>query len=210
MLRTNQQPYDLALKIGMDVLAENPPSEAKLKALGAYIEGGVISVQALNRTLLVDLSQRDVFVERSRRARRTWAVLCVHYLAAEDVSLNVSETTFGRFQDAQSYGAVYQKRIVGRFLATSGRTAEKFIELSEKLGGERLPPPGIRYRFFILPRVPIVLVRYDGDEEIGPGASVVYRADVEHLLPPEDRVVSAELLLDALGGKSMEESAEGD
>ncbi|MDH7480570.1 MAG: DUF3786 domain-containing protein [Armatimonadota bacterium] len=205
MLPPGQKPYDLALQIGLDALVESPPSKATLEALGARRKDNVIFVPALNRVLLVDLLRRDVFVEGNGKAKRKWAVLCVHYLASKDVSVDSREMTFNRFLDAQSYGIVYQKRIIGRFLATSGRTAEQFIKLSEELGGERLPEPGVRYRFFILPRVPVILVRYEGDEEIGPGANVIYQADVEHLLPAEDRVVSAELLLDALSGVDMME-----
>ncbi|MCL6519536.1 MAG: DUF3786 domain-containing protein [Armatimonadetes bacterium] len=205
MLPPGQKPYDLALQIGLDALVESPPSKATLEALGARRKDNVIFVPALNMVLLVDLLRRDVFVKGSGKAKRKWAVLCVHYLGSKDVSVDSREMTFNRFLDAQSYGVVYQKRIIGRFLATSGRTAEQFIKLSEKIGGERLPEPGVRYRFFILPRVPVILVRYEGDEEIGPGANVIYQADIEHLLPAEDRVVSAELLLDALSGVDMTE-----
>jgi hypothetical protein len=62
------------------------------------------------------------------------------------------------------------------------------------------------YRFDVFPRVPITIVRYEGDEEVAAGASIVYRADAGQLLPAEDRVVAAELLLDALAGKPVTES----
>jgi len=61
------------------------------------------------------------------------------------------------------------------------------------------------YRFEVFPRVPITIVRYEGDDELGPGAGVIYRMDAEHLLPAEDRVVIAELLLDVLSGRSIEQ-----
>jgi len=200
-----QRPCEHALQVGFEALLASLPSEEKLEALGACRESDMIRVPALNRVLLADLAHRDVFVEGLGRARRAWAVLCVHYLCADDVSVDPREAAFGHFADCRVYAGVFQKRIVGRFIATSGRTSERFVELSEQLQAERLPGSGIRYRFCVLPRVPIVVVRHEGDYELGPGASLIYRADAERLLSVEDRVVSAELLLDTLAGKTIEE-----
>ena len=205
-----QNPYEHALQVGFDTLLALPLSEDRLRSLGASLDSHTICVPALNRKLLVDLATRDVSVEGYGRARRAWAVLCVHYLCAADVSPDTREVAFGHFSDCRSYLDVFRKRIVERFLATTGRTAEQFAELSERLGGKRLPGPGLRYGFDALPRVPIIIVRHDGDDELGPDANVIYRTDVERLLPPEDRVVAAELLLNALAGKTIEEPAGGD
>lgn len=204
-----QHAYEHALQLGFEALLARPPSEEKLEALGACRESDTIRVQALNRVLLADLARRDVFVEGLGRAKRAWAVLCVHYLRADDVSVDLREVAFGRSADGRGYADVFQKRIVQRFLATSGRTSERFVELSERLQAKRLPGSGIRCRFDVLPRVSIIVVRYEGDEELEPGANLVYRADAERLLSVEDRVVSAELLLDTLAGKSIEEHPGG-
>ncbi|MCX6995600.1 MAG: DUF3786 domain-containing protein [Kiritimatiellaeota bacterium] len=80
-----------------------------------------------------------------------------------------------------------------------------FAQAGAQFGGTHVPGRGTGYRFDIFPRLPVTLIRYEGDDEVGPGASVIYRADAERLLPAEDRVVAAELLLDALAGKPMSE-----
>jgi hypothetical protein len=84
--------------------------------------------------------------------------------------------------------------------------AAPFAQVAAQCGGVKVPGSGTGYRFDIFPRVPVTIIRYDGDDEIRPGASVLYRADAERLLPAEDRVVAAELLLDALAGKPMREN----
>ncbi len=204
-----QRPYEVALEAGLAALLSSAPPDPQLEALGARREGQTVVVPVLGGRLIVDPQARDVFVEGGGPAKRAWAILALHYLSAGDVPHIDKEVTFGTFSDCRSYLKVFEKRIIGRFLATAGRTPEQFNEMAGRLGGVRLPGPGIRYRFGILPRVPITIVRYDGDEEIGPGASVVYRGDVEFLLPPEDRVVAVELLLDALTGKGLEEPPGG-
>jgi hypothetical protein len=204
-----QNPYELALQVGFETLLSRAPADDRLRALGADRQSDTIRIAALNRSLVVDLGARDVFVDGIGKARRAWAVLAVHYLAAADVSSDTREVAFAHFADCRGYLNVFEKRIVGRFLATAGRTAERFGELAGQLHGERVPGPGDGYRFDVLPRVPIVIVRHEGDAELGPGASVIYRADIRHLLPAEDRVVATELLLDSLAGKTIEESPGG-
>jgi len=204
-----QQPYELALKTGFETLLSRTPDDDRLRALGAVRQSNTIRVPALNRCLVVDLDAREVLVDGIGRARIGWAILVVHYLAAADVSSDEREVAFAHLADGRGYVGVFEKRIVGRFLATSGRSAERFAEMAAHLGAQSVPGSGVRYRFEVLPRVPIVIVRHEDDDELGPGASVIFRADIGHLLPVEDRVVSTELLLDSLAGKAIEESAGG-
>ena len=202
-----QRPYDRALQAGFDALRAAPPTPDKLAALGAsLVSASVIRLPALGCGLEIDLGRRTVGVEQAGPARPVWAVLAVHYLIAADVAPDSREVSFSCFPDCQSYLSVFGKRIVGRFLATTGRSTPSFEQAAAQVAGTRLPGPGIRYRFEVMPRVPVVIVRYEGDSEIAPGAGVLYRADAERLLPAEDRVVAAELLLDALGGKPMTET----
>jgi hypothetical protein len=200
-----QRPYDLALRIGFETLAMQPPTAPGLADLGAVMEGDVIGVPALNRRLAIDLGRREARVDGAGLAKAVWAVLAVHYLCSTEAARDAREVSFSCFHDCRNYLSVFGKRIVARFLATTGRTARQFALAGERIGGVLLPGPGLCYRFDVLPRVPIVIARYEGDSEVTPGASVIYRADAERLLPPEDRVVAAELLLDALAGKSMSE-----
>jgi hypothetical protein len=200
-----QTPYAQALRLGFEVLCSRALPPDRSTALGITVEDGIIRLPALNRLLTIDLSQRRVQVENSEPARATWAVLAVHYLCATDLAPDPRVVSFSHFQDCRSYLSVFGKRIVERFLATSGRTAESFAQAAAQLGGRKVAGSGTGYAFDVFPRVPITIIRYDGDEEIRPGASVIYRADAERLLPAEDRVVAAELLLDALAGKPMTE-----
>lgn len=198
-----QHPYATALQMGFDVLHSAPPSLSRLAFLGAIRDADCIRLPALDGNLVVDLAAREVTVANSGPARAVWAVLAVHYLCAAECELDPREVSFGYFNDCRSYLTVFGKRIVGRFLATTGRTGEQFRHTAERIAGTRMPPPGMGYRFDVFPRVPVTIVLHEGDSEIASGASVVYRADVERLLPAEDRVVAAELLLDALAGKTM-------
>jgi hypothetical protein len=198
-----QRPHEQALQRGLERLRSQVPSPERLQSLGATMAADTIRLPALNRCLYIDLAQRQVRVDDTEPARSAWAVLAVHYLCAEDLAPDPHEVSFSHFQDCRSYLSVFDRRITARFLATSGRTAQEFVRLGTQLGGTKVPGSGTGFRFNVLPRVPITFVRYEGDDEIPAGASVLYRADAERLLPAEDRVVAAELLLDVLSGKAM-------
>ncbi len=205
-LPPEQQPHEEALRLGFEALLSRPLATPRLKALGASRQAANVRLPILNRHLLINLEQRQVSVENGGRARAAWALLAIHYLSADDVATDMREVSFSSFADGQFYAGVFAKRIIGRFLATTGRNGDEFARLSEELHAIRLPGPGLAYRFQVLPRVPVSIIRYDGDDELPPGATVIYRADAEYLLPAEDRVVAAELLLDALAGKPVDET----
>lgn len=201
-----QCPYEQALQRGFDALASRPPTPERLAALGGIRAGGAIRLPALNRNLIVDLEQRRVQVEGTGPARSAWAVLAVHYLDADNLEPDSRVVSFSYFSDCRSYLSVFGKRITERFLHGAGRSAEHFERLAAESGGTRVPDFKTAFRFDVFPRIPLTIVRYEGDEEIRAGASVIYRADAEQLLPAEDRVVAAELLLDQLAGKSLNEN----
>ena len=203
-----QRPYKRAYELGFDELLAREPSDETLSALGVVREQRIIRVPALGRQLLVDLDKRQI-TSSGGVARIGWAVLVLHYLLADDTSLDTREVSFGNFPECRGYLDVFRKRIIGRFLHTVGRTSEQFEQASEQLNAARVSGPGTAYRFDVLPRVPITIIRHDGDEELGPDANVTYREDAARLLPTEDCVVVAELLLDTLSGVPIHESPGG-
>ena len=201
-----QRPYDLALQRGFEALRARPLSAEHGAALGVTLAADAIRLPALGRCLCIDLAQGRVRVDDGAPARAGWAVLAVHYLCAGNLAPDARPVSFSYFQDCRSYLSVFGKRITERFLATSGRSTPHYVQAAALAGGRPAAGSGTGFCFDLFPRVPLTIVRYDGDEEIRPGASVIYRADAEQLLPAEDRVVAAELLLDALAGKPMTEN----
>ena len=201
-----QNPYDQALQLGFAALGGVSWTPERCLSLGVSRTAGILRLPALGHELCVDLEQRCVRLDAAAPVRVAWAVLAVHYLCAGELAPDLREVSFSDFPDCRSYLSVFGKRITGRFLATSGRTAERFAQAVGLVGGRKITGAAAGYWFDVFPRVPVAIVRYDGGDEFPPGASVLYRADVEHLLPAEDRVVAAELLLDAFAGKPMTEN----
>lgn len=206
-----QRPYETALRLAFDLLRREKPSDGKLHALGAARQDGLIRIPALHERLLIDPNDQEVFVagkdagERRGRVGHAWALVALHYLCAADLSVDLRAVSFGDFTDSLGYASVFAKRVIGRFLATSGRNGEQYEAAGRRIGGRRLMTPEIAFTFEVLPRVPLTIIRHEGDEDLGAGANVIYHADAAHLLPAEDRIVAAELVIDALNGKQLRE-----
>lgn len=207
-----QRPYEQALCLAFERLQRERPSDAKLRALGAVRQEGLIRIPALADSLLIDLDDQDVRVAggnsgaRHRPAGPAWALMALHHLCAADLSVDSREVSLSEFTDCLGYVGVFARRVVGRFLATIGRTREQFETASLRIGGRHIAGPGVAFAFDVLPRVPILVVWHAGDEDLGAGANVIYHADAAHLLPAEDRIVAAELVIDVLNGKPLAEN----
>jgi hypothetical protein len=202
-----QNPYQEAFVRGFDVLLARELSSETLKELGVSRVEYVVSVPVVNGVLLVDLKNRTITIEGGGEAKMSWSLLALHYLCADETGLDTLEVSLSHFPDCRGYCTVFSNRVIKRFLGTVGRTAESFETAAERIGGKRVDGSGLRYSFSVLPRVLIDIVRYEGDEEFGPDANIVYRADAANLLPAEDRIVAGELLLEALSGRPLEEAA---
>jgi len=193
------------LNVSFDALLAREQTPERLAKLGATRDGTTLRLPALNQHLLIDLDARDVLVEGQGRARVNWALLALHYLSADNLMEDAREVTLTHFADARGYLSAYNGRIIARFLGTVGRTDAGFRQAAERVGAVPLPSSGTSYRFDIFPRLPITVIRYEGDEDFPPGANIVYRADAGHLLPTEDRIVVAEVIIEALSGKPLYE-----
>ena len=198
-----QRPYDAAIKVAYASLRERDMTMDRMCRLGALLCEDGIQLPALHRQLLVRLDRDEVLVESCGPARYDWTLLALHYLSALDLSEDAREVTLSHFADARGYLAAYDRRIIKRFLTTVGATDEEFRQRAAQLHATEIPWNGTCFRFTIFPRLPLTVIRYEGDEEYPPGANIIYRADAQYLLPAEDRIVAAEMLINTLSGVPM-------
>ena len=199
-----QRPYETAIRVAYQALRARELTADRLSRLGAVPCEEGMRLPALDRHLIIRLDRDEVLVEAAGPARHDWTLLALHYLSAVDLSEDQREVNLNHFADARGYLDVYNRRIIGRFLATVGATDAGFRQCAERLHGVRIPWNGTCFRFFIFPRIPLTVIRYEGDDEYPSGANIVYRADAERLLPAEDRIVAAEVLLNTLSGVPMQ------
>ena len=108
---------------------------------------------------------------------------------------------FARIPDAIGYARPYDGRVIQRFLHTAGRTEEGFRDVARELLGVPVGAGDAAYRFYVFPTFPVTVIWHAGDEELPPGATMLYTADAHKRSNVEDVVVLSELLVGKLSGK---------
>jgi hypothetical protein len=186
----------IAVSRGLEVLRDQ--NDEQLAWLGADRDDqGRIRLTVLGDRMSVDVDAGGLVFENGEPVDMRWQVLVVHYLAAPaPVEPMGAEMVFADIPETRGYQGVYDGRVIKRLCFTVGRTADVLDRAARAIGGEACPGEGdLNLRFDVLPRVPLRVVWYAGDEDFGPNAVFLYQSNIVHLLPPEDIIVMSELVV---------------
>jgi len=120
--------------------------------------------------------------------------LFLHYLrTADGKPLADRWVSLREIEGGQFYHRAFQGYSGDRVAKRFGNDIEAFRQAAERAGGERRELGDAAYSFQALPRVPLVVVYWEGDEEFSPTAQVLFDASAGHYLPVD--------LLSALGSE---------
>ena len=192
-----QTNYRQALARGFELLRGRDAESTK--KLGAALAGsGRLELPVLEGAFLVDAEAGICQTTGGEELRIEWQILAVHYLGAEIPGRELSRwVSFPELAaEARAYESAYRGRVLGRLTATAGRDRETFTKACRRLGGEPVDGPGDEgFEFRVFPNVPVRLAWYAGDDELPPGAAMVYGDNVTDFLPVEDVIVLSERLV---------------
>jgi len=108
----------------------------------------------------------------------------LHYLRTADGKpladrwVSLREIEGGRF-----YHQAFQGYSGDRVAKWFGNDLGAFRRAAERAGGERRDLGDAAYSFLALPRVPLVVIYWEGDEEFPPTAQVLFDGSAGHYLP---------------------------
>ena len=134
-----------------------------------------------------------------RRAGELLSLVVVVYLAyARNVPLA------GRWVDKHQlgYSSFFQGRYrlpIDRLLARFGDAPDEFIERINRLGATLSGDDGdAAVRLWLLPKVPVKLILWQGDEDLPPALTILFDASIEQLLSADAIWAIVQLLSDRL------------
>lgn len=195
-LLPKQQNLTIAVTRGLAELRGQ--SDAQLGWLGAdRDEKGRIRLEVLGKRMSVDFDANGLILEDGSAVDMRWQVLVVRYLCAPaPAELTGNEMVFADIPETRGYQGVYDGRVIKRLCFTVGRTAETLERGALAVGGQPCEGQGdLNFRFQALPRVPVRLVWYAGDEDFPPNAVFLFDSSVVHVLAPEPIIVLSELIV---------------
>jgi len=115
----------------------------------------------------------------------TWTQgLIAYYLhTADGMPLAGEWVSLRHFPDGLFYQRAFQGYAGDKLALALGNDLARFLRAGEALGGQREEMGDAAFSFRALPRVPLAVVYWLGDEELPPSAQVLFDASADHYLP---------------------------
>lgn len=182
--------YNLAYRLAGEQLAQIKDVKAQcLKAGAVYSEAKkLITLDYLNQSCLISLPDNEILLldsEESIPIREK--ILLLHYLiSAKGTPLSNQMITYKELPGGANYFPSFTNRAIKPLLDYFGRKPYRLIEVAKKLGGVSAQCGDVAVTFNALPRVPVTLVLWRGDDEFPPRGSIVFDRSIIDYLATED------------------------
>ena len=151
----------------------------------------------LNRRYLVNHSSGEVKnMADGSGVSPHMQIMFLHYLSrADGTPLRNEWITFKELSGGEIYREPFRKRAISPLLQYFGNKPDRFMEVGLSLGGERYTYGDISLLMRPFPRVPLVFVLWQGDEEFPASANILYDATANLYLPTEDYALLPGLII---------------
>jgi hypothetical protein len=112
--------------------------------------------------------------------------LFLFYLATADCSAPANRwVALSDLPSGEFYNAAYRGYSGNRIVSVFGNDMEALERAAQRAGGTPEPIGDLGFRFQALPRVPLCLVYWRGDEEFSPSCRVLFDGSASHYLPTD-------------------------
>ena len=127
-----------------------------------------------------------VWTASGEPVEETLAILLLLYLTeADGRPLQGRWVAFEPLPGGPGYSSAFRRPVLGSLLRTFGQRPEVLLEAAAVLDGSSLDMGDAAVVLAALPRVPVAIVLWGGDEEFAPSASVAFDASIEGYLDTE-------------------------
>ena len=190
--------YKQAKALAVQALSKQPLERLARRAGFALASEAAFHAPFIDRSYRVshpDFTFVDID-EPGREVPLQEQVLILHYLMAEaGASLSGNWIAYREIPGAAFYYGAFVKRAVEPLKKVFGNDIAGFQRASLRLGGATIEEGDGGFEFRPLPRVPLRLILWAGDEEFAPEAGILFDASVADRLGPEDAAWLASLLV---------------
>ena len=203
--------YDPEFEKAVQAMSARQPADMAHDS-GAEYGDGRFTLRFLNRTFSISYPEGYVKEADADKTPPVWLQLTLlHYLThASGVlpatfhcptdSLRGDEwIVYRQLPGALSAGSVFQRTVINPLVNGFGQDIEGFKQACQSLGGTYLSGSGdAAFTFAALPRLPMAVVLYLGEEGLPPSVNVLFDATASEYLPTEDLILIGEYLSAAL------------
>lgn len=121
-----------------------------------------------------------------------YCILC-GYADSTPVKESSRPISFRELPGGEQYHSVFERRVTAPLAGLIGRQPELLVESAKLLGGEQADVGDCSARVRPLPLIPVLIVFWEGDEDIRPSVNMFFDSTVVNYLTTEQVVLLCEL-----------------
>jgi hypothetical protein len=185
-IRLLNDPKGIAFRCGMDFI--------KAKGFPGF------QFSLFDSTISVNYPELDISNPKNGAVLKISSqALIFYYMIKADASpLTGKWVSFADLPNGRFYAQAFQGYTGDELASILGNDDENFSYASLKLNGKALPIGDAAFEFVALPRVPIAVVYWKGDEEFHSNCKVLFDASIGHYLPTDACAILGSILVQKL------------
>ncbi|HUT27021.1 MAG TPA: DUF3786 domain-containing protein [Methanomassiliicoccales archaeon] len=155
------------------------------KSSGASLQSDDISLPTLGSTILVSMTDQKVTVPPELSGG--WGLIALHHLrGCQDWKRDDEWMSFEQLKGASPFATAFRQRAVTPLASRFGNMPKELSKVGRPLGGRSLKMGDAAALFYVFPRLRLAAIVWQGDEDVPPGANMLFDKGGAGTLPAED------------------------
>jgi len=194
-----QDNYETAFKLAKEQLLTADLNERCRKSGAVLDESGNIAITYFGEPVSISMPEVTLTYENHKEVHFREQILILHYInKSAGTALAGEWISFKDVPSGEFYYGPFKSRSIDRLAKAFGRQPEKLIEAGKLLGGAVAPYGDYAVTLKALPKAPVLLTVWEGDEEFASTANILFDRGVNEYLVTEDITVLSEVAVTRL------------
>jgi hypothetical protein len=175
-----------------DLESRNP--EVIADHSGGELKGGVLDLSFLGQHYSIDLQREEVRNKDGSITNRFFATLILHYLVGVDESGLTGElVSFRDFWGGEAYYGAFMSRAIQPIKEAFADSPQELETIARRIGGRKADHGDVSVEIPIFPKISLIVIIWEGDEEIPGTANILFDRLAGRILHTEDLAAIGEL-----------------
>ena len=197
-----RSPYNLAVTLSLaqeEFAKQSPQSMAEKSGCSYDAATKSFTVTYLTQNYTVTYPDGRVTNAENKEADFTTAILILHYLTgASGEELTNNWISFKELQGGAIYIQAFQKRAINQLVQVFGKKPESLVAAAQQFAGTPADFGDVSCIIPVLPRIPILFILWQGDDEFPPSGTILFDRNANTYLHTEDFAHLASMTVYAL------------